>query len=102
PGEPEESGRIYEVSVRRDSRVELQFGNGAVRFGRIRPGDLVWRTHDPDLEQVARVFTHAATPVSRQRVRVQATAAEGSPFVTVWSLEKQPDRRVTVQSSVPL
>ena len=32
-------------------------------YKRIRPGDLVWRTHDPDLEQVARAYTHAAAPV---------------------------------------
>ena len=30
-----------------DGHMELRFGNGAVDFARIRPGDLVWRTHDP-------------------------------------------------------
>jgi putative protease len=30
-------------------RIELAFANSAVRFDRIRAGDVVWRTHDPDL-----------------------------------------------------
>ena len=57
PEEPEEGGRIYKVVSRPNGNLEIEFGNGAIRFGRIRAGDLVWRTHDPDLDQVARVFT---------------------------------------------
>ena len=45
----------------------MRFGNGAIDFARIRPGDLVWRTHDPDLDQAAEPFTARATPVSSQR-----------------------------------
>src|SRR5207249_6608863 len=51
---------------------------------------------------ISRVFTQAATPVARQRVRVRVIAAEGAPLVTVWSLEKQPGGGVTVKSTVAL
>ncbi len=102
PEEPEEGGRIYNILSRPDGNLVIEFGNGAIRFARVRAGDLVWRTHDPALDQVARAFTHASAPVSRQRVRVRVSAAECEPLLTVWSLEKQPGCAVTVKSSVPL
>jgi U32 family peptidase len=102
PQEPEEGGRVYEASLRPDGKLELRFGNSAIRFARIRPGDLVWRTHDPNLDQVVRRFTHATAPVSRQRIRLRVAATEGEPLATEWSLEKQPDISVTVNSAAPL
>ncbi len=51
PEEREEGGRVFQV-IRREGTLELAFGNGAVDLSRIRRGDLVWRTHDPDLDKV--------------------------------------------------
>ncbi|MDP9055467.1 MAG: U32 family peptidase [Acidobacteriota bacterium] len=99
PGETEEGGRIYEASPLLDGRLELRFGNRAVQFDRIRPGDLVWRTHDPDVAEAARVFTEAAAPVRRQSVRVDVTASEGLPLTAEWSLEGKPATRVVLQSA---
>ncbi len=74
PQEPEEGGRIYDV--REASReLELEFGNGGIDSARIRPGDLVWRTHDPEIDKVVRRFTAASAPVSKQRVDVQCDGA---------------------------
>ena len=53
PGEPEEGGRIYQV-LPVAGNLELAFANGAVNTSRIRPGDLVWRTHDPEVDKLAR------------------------------------------------
>ena len=102
PEEPEEGGRVYQLVPELDGRLELRFGNGAVRFGRIRAGDRVWRTDDVEVERAARVYTQAMTPVSRQAVAVQATAIEGEPLVTEWSLVKQPQTSVLVRSAKPL
>ena len=102
PEEPEEGGRVYQVLPGLDGLLELRFRNGAIQFGRIRPGDRVWRTDDPDLERAARPYTQAAAPVSRQPVEVYVTAAPGEPLVTEWSLVKQPQARVTVKSSTAL
>ncbi|MCQ3978597.1 MAG: U32 family peptidase, partial [Anaerolineae bacterium] len=102
PEETEEGGRVYQVTPRGGDEVELYFGNGAVNFSRIRPGDWVWRSHDPDLERVARPLTQAAGPVHKQAVRVRATAHEGEPLTLEWSLVAQPQVRVTVQSAEPL
>jgi putative protease len=98
PEEPEEGGRIFEVE-RREGRIELRFGNGALHSGRIRAGDLVWRTHDPELDKVVRPYIDAATPLRKQPVRVSVTARQGDPLVTRWSAAKS---SIVVQSPQPL
>jgi putative protease len=102
PEEPEEGGRVYEVLPGLDGRLELRFGNGAIHFERIRPGDRIWRTDDPDLDRAARAYTQAASPLSRQPVVVRVTAIEGEPLVAEWSLVKQPQTSVIVKSSSPV
>ena len=102
PEEPEEGGRVYQVVPGLDGRLELRFGNGAIRFERIRPGDRIWRTDDPDVDRAARAYTQAAAPVSRQAVVVRVTAIEGEALVTEWSLVRQPGASVIVKSTSPL
>jgi U32 family peptidase len=80
PEEPEEGGRIFEVAGN-----EIRFGNRAIDASRIRPGDLVWRTHDPEIDKAARVYTEAASPVRKQTVNVHVIAREGEPLYTRWS-----------------
>ena len=99
PEEPEEGGRIFQVATVRERCVELEFANGAVDARRIRRGDLVWRTHDPEVDKAARPYLEAATPVRKQPVRVRVTAREGEPLATEWSAGKA---RVTVTSAEPL
>jgi putative protease len=81
PEEREEGGRIFEVAG-----DELRFANGAIDAGRVRPGDLVWRTHDPDVDKAVRVYTAATAPVRRRSVDVEVIAREGEPLRTVWSV----------------
>jgi putative protease len=98
PEEPEEGGRVFEVAAR-GGHLELRFGNGVVDARRIRRGDLVWRTHDPEVDKAARPYLEAATPLRKQPVRVRATAREGAPLVTEWMCGKA---SVTVTSPEPL
>ncbi len=102
PEEPEEGGRVYQALPGLDGSLELRFANGAIQFGRIRPGDRVWRTDDPDVDRAARPYTQATAPVSRQPVDVRVTAVPGRPMVTEWSLGKQPQMTVIVKSASPL
>ncbi len=102
PQEPEEGGRIYEVAPKHGGAVELRFANGAIDFERIRPGDLVWRTHDPELARLARPFTNAASPVHKQPVRARVTAGVGAPLRIEWALVNRPEISVSVESAEPL
>jgi len=83
PAEPEEGGRVYEVTAR-GKNIEIAFGNGAIRFERIRAGDVLWRTDDPELHAHARPYTEATVPVHKQAVDVYVSAFEGSPLRTEW------------------
>jgi putative protease len=92
PQEPEEGGRLFEVKETR-GQLELLFGNGAVKFSRIRPGDLVWRTSDPDIDRLAR---HHA---QKQPVQIQAIARTGAKLRLTWTL---PKHTITLESPKPL
>ena len=83
PQEQEEGGRVFEVTSS-DGKLELRFGNGAVDARRIRRGDLVWRTHDPDLDRAVRAFLQPAAPLRKQAVSVRVSACEGSPLEAEW------------------
>jgi putative protease len=83
PEEPEEGGRVFQV-VEREGFVEVRFGNGAIDPGRIRRGDLLWRSSDPETAKAARPYIDPAAPLRRQPVRVRVTAREGAPLKTEW------------------
>lgn len=85
PGEPEEGGRVYDALPGLDGTLALKFGNGAIAFQRIREGDRVWRTADPEIERIARPYLEASSPLARQNVRVHVKAAEGSRLAAEWS-----------------
>lgn len=99
PQEPEEGGRIYEIRPLASGQFELRFANGAIHPERIRPGDLVWQTDDPEIAKLARPYIAATSPVAKQRVDVQAAARVGEPLRISWTL---PNASITVQSSEPL
>ena len=82
PQEAEQGGRIYAVAQQRDGTLILRFGNRSVDFSRVRSGDLVWRTHDPDLDKTVRPYLEASTPIAKQPISVRAVAREGSPLQT--------------------
>ena len=98
PQEDEEGGRVYQAAAR-DGVIELRFGNGVVNTRRIRAGDLVWRTHDPNVDKAARAYLDPAAPVRKQAVRVRVTARVGAPLETEWMVG---DLRVAMRSDGPL
>jgi U32 family peptidase len=102
PEQPEEGGRLYHVRQARGGLLELELGNGAVRFERIRPGDWLWRTDDPELDRLARPYTKPGAPISRQPVRLRVTAREGGDLRVECELLAHPELRVAVQAGEAL
>ncbi|MCX7860392.1 MAG: U32 family peptidase [Chloroflexus sp.] len=102
PEEPEEGGRIFAIEPVGDGLLALTFAKGAINPRRIRAGDLLWRTSDPQTERIARPFVQPAAPVRRQPVRIAAIARAGMPLVLHWALIDRPEITVTVQSPEPL
>jgi putative protease len=98
PEENEEGGRVFEVRSA-GAALEVRFGNGAIDPGRIRRGDWLWRTHDPDTDKAARPYLDAAQPLRKQPVNVRAVARVGEPLAAEWSVGAL---RVSVESPEPL
>ncbi len=102
PEQQEEGGRVYSVKSLPDGRVAVRFGNRVLDLSRIRPGDLVWRSHDPELDRVVRQYSAAPTPTRKQRVDVSLIAHTGEPLKMEWRLTEQANQRVTVSAAAPL
>ena len=104
PEEREEGGRLYQVLPARGGGglLELGFGHGALDTRRIREGDLLWRTHDPQLTKAVQQYTDPASPQHKQPLAVAVMAREGEQLRTTWSLVAQPHVEVTVISPEPL
>lgn len=98
PEEPEEGGRLFQVAAR-EGRLELAFANGAIDSRRIRRGDLVWRTHDPDIDKAVRPYLDPPSPVRKQPVAVRVIAREGLPLRSEWTVG---NNTVLVESATPL
>jgi putative protease len=100
PQEDEEGGRVYRVEPRLDGTLEISFANNALNFRRIRAGDLVWRTHDPELDRAVRPFCDPPAPVAKQPLTLHASAGENQPLRTRWTLPS--GLSVTVESPAAL
>ena len=102
PTEQEEGGRIYHVNPLRRGQLALEFGNNEINFSRIRVGDWLWRSNDPDLDKIAKPYTQANSPVYKRPLSIQVTAHQGTPLKLVWTLDQRPHIQVTVESPDPL
>jgi putative protease len=100
PQEPEEGGRLYEIDRQPGGELQLRFGNGALDFSRIRAGDLIWRSHDPDLDRLTRPYLEPAAPVCKQPLTVAVAAQEGETLRIEWTLKS--GRSVVTTSAGPL
>ena len=101
PEEREEGGRVYQVTPLRNGQLRLEFANKAIDFDRIRAGDWVWRSHDPEIDKLCRPYTNAQAPVHKQPLHVFVTARVGQPLRIEWSVLNE-KTNTTVQSGTPL
>ena len=102
PQEPEEGGRVYSVSSVPRGQLELRFANDGIRFARIRASDLVWRSHDPDLDKVVRPYTEANAPLHKQLVNARLVAHVGKPPQLELKLVAHPEVRASATAADPV
>src|SRR5205823_2820206 len=87
----EQGGRIFQIKGQR-----LFFQHGHIDFGRLKPGDRVWKTDDPELDKRLRQsFTGRIEPRRRERVDLSVRGRAGEP------LELRVES-VAVKSAIPL
>jgi len=82
PDQPEEGGRVYQLEARGvDTR--LSFGHGDINFFRVRPGDKVWKTSDPELERTIRQTFAGDAPKFQRRMDVEVHGGAGQPLTLI-------------------
>lgn len=97
PEEAEEGGPLFAVG-RRGPDLLLTFGRPGPNLGRIRPGDRVWATGDPELQaRVQRSLRRS--PAGRIPTRLEVSGRSGEPLRVVASAR---GRSVTAASSSAL
>ncbi len=101
PDEDEEGGRVYSVDSNPGTKeATLGFGRGDLDFSRIKPGDRVWKTSDPELERHWRQSFEGEQIRYQRPISVSVSGREGEPMTTVW--DDGAGHSVQVASTQPL
>jgi len=92
PEEIEEGGRVYEVrNAKAEARsknyaspeVELYFGQGDIDFSRIRTGDRLWKTSDPELDRRLRQSFAGEKPRFQRPIGIEVHGVVGKPLTLI-------------------
>ncbi len=104
PEEKEEGGRIYglEQTETRDhqTRTVLRFGTGDIAFQRVRAGDRVWKTSDPELERRLRRSYEGDLPKLQRPIDLEVHGLAGKPLSLF--ARDETGHVVRVDSAMPL
>ena len=113
PEEGEEGGRVYEIFESRTvtpgaREVGLTFKHGALKFPRIQPGHIVWKTNDPELDKRVRQ-TFEGDQIRYQRpISMEVHGLAGKPFTLIARdenghiVQKQSEVMLAVAEKTPL
>ncbi len=77
-GDPdnEQGGRIWEIRGN-----QLCFERGHIDFAKLKPGDRIWKTSDPQLERELRRTFQGDIPRPKRRLDLRVSGAVGEPLV---------------------
>ncbi|MDR0534950.1 MAG: U32 family peptidase [Puniceicoccales bacterium] len=102
PEEREEGGFVHEVSAPDASgAVWLRFSRESIDWGRVCPGQRLWKTSDPALSRSLRAtFAPNSPPRHRRPVSIRLTGATGAPLEAV--LADGRGHEVRAASNLPL
>lgn len=82
PDQKEEGGRVYKVNNRAGDGV-LEFGRGDIDFSRVRSGDKIWKTDDPELNRRLRQSFMGDKPNFQRPIFFEIHGVEGKPLTLV-------------------
>jgi putative protease len=99
PDEKEEGGRLYQVETCGPDTI-LRFGRGDIDFSRVRPGHLVWKTNDPELDRRIRATFEGDRIRFRRDLFLEVHGSAGTPL-TLFGRDEQ-GHVAQAQSTVPL
>lgn len=99
PDQPEQGGRIYDVETTAQG-IRLTFGRGAIQWGQVRRGDLLWKTHDPQFDRRIRHTYTQPQPQTLCPLAFTVAGSLGQPL-TVTATDSQ-GHTAQAQSQQPL
>ncbi len=79
PDENEEGGRVYQLDSK-GPETRLRFGRGALCPDRIRAGDKIWKTSDPELQRRLKKTYQGRSPAFTRGLVVSIHGQEGEPL----------------------
>jgi putative protease len=110
PEEKEEGGRVYEIksprgekpaqATRNTQHVTVHFGHGDIDFNRVRVGDKLWKTSDPELDRHLRQTFEGETPRFQRRVEMDVHGLAGKPLTLI--VRDEDGHIVRMDSAMPL
>jgi putative protease len=88
PDEKEEGGRIYEIQEPRfkiagQKLTELRFGYGDINYLRLRIGDKLWKTSDPELDKRLRQSFEGDAIRFQRPVTMEVYGSIGEPLTLI-------------------
>jgi putative protease len=105
PDEKEEGGRIYGIktSKQKIGNAEasiLEFGYGNIDFARVKVGDKIWKTNDPELDKKLRQSFAGDAPRFQRPVEIEVHGFAGKPLTLIARDEN--GNVAQVESAMPL
>lgn len=82
PDQDEEGGRVYQVTPR-GTETWLGFGHGDVNFHRIKIGDKLWKTNDPELDKRLRQSFEGDKIRFQRPLHLEVHGLVGKPFTLI-------------------
>ncbi|MGZ4973173.1 MAG: DUF3656 domain-containing U32 family peptidase, partial [Limisphaerales bacterium] len=82
PDQQEEGGRVYDVRLR-NGEATIAFGDHDVDFSRVKLGDKLWKTSDPELERELRKTFSAEAPQFTRPLSLEVHGHAGAPMTVI-------------------
>ena len=99
PDQTEQGGRVYGVSARGEE-CALEFGHGDIDFSRVRAGDKLWKTSDPELDRRLRESFAGNQPRHQRPLHLEVHGRVGDSISVL--ARDDSGGEVTRVSAVPL
>ncbi len=99
PEKGEQGGRVYDLQPRGEETL-LRFGRDDLQLSRVRPGQRLWKTNDPELDRRVRQTFEGEKIRFQRPVSLEVHGHAGSPLTALFQDEE--GHLARVQSQVPL
>ena len=99
PGEREEGGFLHSVDPGPGGVATLRFGREALDWSRVAPGQIIWKTKDPELDRELEQTWNRPKPNHRRPIRATVHGAVGQPLRVAFIDEQA--RVVVAESEMP-